>query len=81
MDHNTLAETFVSFGMNLGRFLKPFVSDFHADAVLITGGIAEAWERFGASLIESLAVPVLKGQLGKTAALLGAAALYFQQTN
>ena len=75
-DHHVPSEVFSSFGTDLGRFLKPFVSNFRADAVLITGGIAEAWDRFVPSLLHSLSVPVLKGKLGKAAALLGAAALY-----
>jgi glucokinase len=75
-DTHALSETFASFGADLGTFLKPFVSDFRAQAVLITGGIAEIWERFFPSLIHSLPVPALKGTLGRRAALLGAAALY-----
>jgi glucokinase len=77
--HNNAAldETFASFGMDLGKFLQPFISAFHADGVLITGGIAETWDRFAPFLPRSLAVPVLKGVLGRRGALLGAAALYF----
>jgi len=71
-----LAEAFSSFGADLGEFLQPFVSDFQADAVLVTGGIAEAWDRFAPSLIQSLSIPVLRGTLGTHAALFGAAALY-----
>jgi glucokinase len=76
-DHNALANVFASFGADLGAFLDPFVSSFRAEAVLVTGGIAEAWDRFAPSLMQSLSVPALKGTLGKGAALLGAAALYF----
>ena len=71
-----LSESFTSFGKDLGEFLEPFISDFRADALLITGGIAEAWEYFVPSLKRSLSVPVLRGALGNRAALLGAAALY-----
>jgi glucokinase len=76
-DENTLTEVLASFGADLGTFLKPFVSNYRADAVLVTGGIAEAWDRFAPALMQSLSVPVLRGKLGKGAALLGAAALYF----
>jgi glucokinase len=76
-DNKALTEAFSSFGTDLGTFLKPFVSNFRADAVLITGGIAATWDRFAPSLSRSLSVPVLKGTLGRHAALLGAAALYF----
>ena len=78
IDHNALAEIFASFGADLGSFLKPFALTFHADAVLVTGGIAETWQHFAPSLRRSLPIPVLKGRLGRRAALLGAAALYFQ---
>lgn len=74
-DSNALAEVFASFGADLGTFLEPFVSAFHA--VLIAGGIAEAWDRFAPLLARSVPVPVLKGALGGRAALLGAAALFF----
>jgi glucokinase len=76
-DGHALADVFTSFGADLGAFLKPFIADFRADAVLITGGIAETWDRFAPSLIRALSVPVLKGTLGRRAALLGAAAHYF----
>ena len=76
-DTRALAQAFAAFGSDLGMFLKPFVSAFGAESVLITGGIAETWELFAPSLTRSLSVPVLKGTLGRRAALLGAAALYF----
>jgi hypothetical protein len=75
-DTRSLALAFAAFGSDLGTFLQPFVSAFGAEAVLITGGIAETWDLFGLSLTRSLSVPVLKGTLGRRAALLGAAALY-----
>jgi glucokinase len=76
-DSAAIAEAFASFGVDLGAFLEPFVSTFRAEAILVTGGIAEAWERFATSLSRSLSAPILKGTLGRRAALLGAAALYF----
>ena len=71
-----MEDVFHSFGADLGMFLKPFVSDFRAESVLVTGGIAESWGRFSNSLRYSLPVPVLKGTPGNRAALFGAAALY-----
>jgi len=68
---------FLSFGRALGTFLKPFVSDFHAEAVVVTGGIAESWELFATSLRDSLPIALLRGMLGIRAALLGAAAIFF----
>lgn len=76
VDKHKLIEVFTSFGADLGNFLKPFASNFRADAVLITGGIANAWEHFAPSLMDVLPIPVLRGTLGARAALLGAAALY-----
>ena len=76
IDTSALAEAFASFGADLGLFLQPYVSDFRAHAVLVTGGIAAAWDRFAPSLRASLSVPVLPGILGSRAALFGAAALY-----
>lgn len=76
-DPRALAQVFASFGSDLGAFLKPFASDFGAEAVLVTGGIAEGWVHFAPSLMQSLAVPVLPGALGRRAPLFGAAALYF----
>ncbi|HJR79055.1 MAG TPA: ROK family protein [Anaerolineales bacterium] len=76
-DTRALAQAFAAFGSDLGMFLKPFVSAFDAETVLITGGIAETWEFFAPSLTRSLSVPVLKGTLNTQASLLGAAALYF----
>jgi glucokinase len=76
-ENRSLAQAFASFGTDLGSFLKPFVSNFQADAVLVTGGIAEAWDNFAPSLARALSVPALKGTLGNRAALLGAAALFF----
>ena len=76
-DSNALEESFASFGADLGLFLNPFVEDFRADGVLVTGGISEAWDRFAPSLVRSLSVPVVRGVIGNRAALFGAAALYF----
>ena len=75
-DRTALIESLASFAEDLSVFLEPFVSKFRADAVLITGGIAEAWDLFAPSLIRLLAVPVVKATLGRRAPLLGAAALY-----
>lgn len=77
-DRGPLLNVFTSFGADLGLFLEPFAANFAADAVVVTGGIAETWDYFAPSLRHSLPMPVLKGTLGKRAALLGAAALYHQ---
>jgi glucokinase len=76
-ESSALVQAFASFGADLGLFLKPYVSAFRADAVLITGGIAETWNRFAPSLIKTISAPAVRGNLGARAALFGAAALYF----
>lgn len=68
-------EVFVTYGAALGRFLAPFVTDFGAEAVIVLGGIAGAFDLFGPSLRAELPVPALPGTMGADAALLGAALL------
>lgn len=65
------------FGHDLGVFLKPFVLDFQADAVLFLGGIAHLFDQFEATLALQLAPTAAKrGILEERAALLGAARLF-----
>ena len=68
------------FGTELGLFLRPFATDFGAEAVLVLGGISGSFERFGATLQEQLEIPVAPGELGPAAPLLGAAALVGSRT-
>lgn len=68
-------ETFAAWGAALGKFLAPFVGAFKADAVIVLGGIAHAWDRFGPALQDALSAPAMHGTLGEEAALLGAADL------
>ncbi len=72
-----LRQGFAAFGDNLGDFLYPFVVAFAAQAVLVLGGIAGAIDLFGASAADRLPVPIVAGQLGAAASLLGAADLLF----
>jgi glucokinase len=67
-----------SFGKELGEFLAPFVNCFGAEAVLVLGGIAGAYSLFGQALNGALAGLARPGQLGTSAALLGAASLFQQ---
>ena len=71
-------EAFRQFGQDLADFLHPFATDFQADAVLVLGGIANAYEFFGLSLRRGLSTPVVAGRLGPDSALLGAAELLFK---
>lgn len=66
---------FTNFGAELGQFLAPFVTIFHADALIALGGITQVWSRFGPALQAALPVPAMRGTLGENAALLGAADL------
>lgn len=77
--HSSLRQGFADFGQDLGEFLTPFAEEFEAEAVLVLGGIGNAIDLFETSLMEQLPVPVLKGELGNRASLLGAAGLLFRR--
>jgi len=66
----------VKFGSDLGEFLNPYAITFHAEAVLVLGRIAGAFDLFGPPLQQALAVPALIGECADKAALLGAADLF-----
>jgi glucokinase len=68
---------FEAFGADLGAFLSPFAVQFEAEAVLVAGRIAGALDLFGQPMQQALTVPVLAGERGAEAALLGAADLIF----
>ncbi|GAB4573823.1 MAG: ROK family protein [Anaerolineae bacterium] len=68
-------QVFAQFGADLGAFLKPHVAAFGAEAVLVLGGIAGAFDLFGPALQAALPVRAHTTALGGNAALLGAAAL------
>jgi glucokinase len=70
-----LCQVFAEFGDDLGAFLAPFAVAFGANAILVLGGIAGAFDLFGPALARRLPVPALIGRLGATAPLLGAAAV------
>jgi glucokinase len=70
-----LKRAFEEFGADLGIFLRPFAADFDADAVIVLGGIANAWSLFAPALQAQLPVPAIRGALGASAALIGAAEL------
>jgi glucokinase len=73
-------QVFEAFGADLGTFLDSFAAAFAAEAVLVLGRIAGAIDLFGLPLSQALSVPVLPGQRGPDAALLGAADLLFFHT-
>jgi glucokinase len=70
-------QVFNTFGADLGSFLNSHVVAFAAEAVLVLGRIAGAFDLFGPSLRQTLSVTALPGERGSEAALLGAADLMF----
>lgn len=67
-----LAAVLAAFGEELGTFLAPLATTFRAEAVLVLGGLANLQTHFGPALTRHLHVPVLGGELGPQAPLLGA---------
>jgi glucokinase len=70
-------QVFETFGADLGSFLNSHAVAFAAEAVLVLGQIAGAFDLFGPPLCQALSVPALRGERGPDAALLGAADLLF----
>jgi glucokinase len=70
---------FEAFGADLGEFLNLFAVQFQAEAVLVAGRIAGALDLFRGPMQTALTVPVLAGERGAEAALLGAAELVFNR--
>jgi glucokinase len=68
-------QVFNTFGADLGSFLNSHVVAFAAEAVLVLGRIAGAFDLFGPSLCRALSIAALPGERGPDAALLGAADL------
>ena len=61
-----------------GQFLRPFVNDFGADVLIVSGGIAGALEYFRSELEDRLDIPIHSGKV-QGAALLGAAELFYYE--
>lgn len=68
-----------SFGDDLGQFLKPLTIAFEADAIVLQGGIAQGFPYFSDAMKPHLSIPILAGELGRDAALLGIADLFSQR--
>ncbi len=73
-------QTFAMFGSDMATFLNPFLQDFSAEALLVSGGIAAAHPYFEEALESGIHVPVVRGSLGTQGALLGAADLILRQS-
>ena len=64
------------FGKELGDFLKPYLSEFNAEILVLGGNIAKAFPHFGNALIANLPdVEVQVSELGEQAAITGSALL------
>lgn len=66
-----LTAAFPAFGEDLGAFLAPVTAAFRADAVLVLGGLANLRVHFAPAVESHVRVPVLGGELGPDAPLLG----------
>ncbi|MEO1059035.1 MAG: ROK family protein, partial [Actinomycetota bacterium] len=60
-------------GTAVGRFLRPAVDELRLDAVVIGGGLAAAYDLFGAEIEAELPIPCSVEALGATGPMLGAA--------
>jgi glucokinase len=73
------AEVVSDHGARLGAFYAPIVEEFDAEMVVIGGGLAAAFDRFGPALQAALGTtPARPALLGAAGPLLGAAHLTFR---
>lgn len=75
-------EIFKEFGTNLAGFLAEFLASEHADLVVIGGNIAKSFQLFESVLKNEFSnqcpgVQIKAATLGESAALIGAASLWF----
>ncbi len=70
-DHE-VRKVFELWGDELGLFLNKYVSQFNAQAVIVQGGLAGAFELFGEQIQKNMQARVVRHALGSKAALLGA---------
>lgn len=69
-------ETLHDFGRNLGLFLKPYLTSFEAEALVVGGNIARAFSFFGNKLrVQIPDVQVHVSTMGEDAAMIGGAML------
>lgn len=65
------------FGVELGRFLKPHLTLFNAEVLVLGGNISKAYPYFGETLEKQLpGIKVLVSKLNEYAALIGGASLF-----
>lgn len=72
-------DVFHAFGTQLGQFLKPHLSLFNAEVLVLGGNISKAFEYFGETLQQQLPeIKITVSKLNEHAALIGAASLFEQ---
>jgi glucokinase len=79
-DNVAARRVFAQFGHHLGVFMSPWAEAFQAEAILLQGGITNAFDLFKVELTANLPVAVTQGELGAQAALHGAAALFLHNS-
>ncbi len=68
-----LRERFHRFGVDLGGWLVPYARTAGVGLVIVGGGLAAHFPRFGPAMARALGLPVEPARLGDAAALVGAA--------
>ncbi|VXD13246.1 ROK family protein [Marinoscillum sp. 108] len=76
-ENTTAYEVFQDFGSELGKFLKPHLSLFNAEVLILGGNISKAFEYFGDKLQEQLPeIKITVSKLNENAALIGGVSLF-----
>ena len=74
-------DVFEQFSDNLAEFLKQNITQSDPDVLLVCGNIAKASRFFLPNLINRSGIEIIAAELGETAALIGAAALFSSATS
>ncbi|MEM1120143.1 MAG: ROK family protein [Bacteroidota bacterium] len=75
---------FTKFSHQFYQFLRPYATNFKAEAIIIGGNIAKAWPCFSTALINFFAqdnITVLPSTLNEKAIILGAAKVFADKEN
>lgn len=75
-------DIFIEFADNMSEFLSGPIAQYQPDVLVVCGNIAKASEFFLPHLIKKLnSIPIMVGQLGENAPLIGAAAMFDNLNN
>ncbi len=78
VDDGEVTETVEDHGRRIGTFLSPVVDELGVDMIIIGGGLAAAFDKFGPALRDALgSTPCVPAALGSDGPLIGAAILAF----